>query len=139
MQIIKTITKTHIKTPLFSSRVPAGFPSSADDYIDARIDLNKHLIKHPSATFFVRVKGSSMNGCGITGGDLLVVDRSLNAINNSIIVAFLDGEFTLKRVRKSRKHLYLIPENSNYKPIKITDQSNFEVWGVVTHVIKQVK
>ena len=128
-----------IKTPLFVSTVPAGFPSSAEDYVDKRIDLNEELIKHPAATFFVRVKGYSMIGCSITDGDLLVVDRSLNIQNNSIIIAYLNGEFTVKRVKKAHNCLYLLPENKHFEPIRISDKSDFEVWGVVTHVIKQVR
>jgi len=126
------------KLPLFISRIPAGFPSPADDYIDKNLDLNESLIKHPAATFFVRVEGDSMVDAGIYSGDILIVDRALETINNKIIVAILDGEFTVKQIRKIKNELYLLPENSNFDPIKITEEMNFEVWGVVTYVIHSV-
>ena len=91
---------TRYKLPVFLGRLPAGFPSPADDYIEGKLDLNRHLIKHPAATFFVRVSGDSMTGAGIHSGDLLVVDRSLEAIDGNVIVAALDGDLTVKRFRK---------------------------------------
>jgi DNA polymerase V len=126
---------THYKLPVFLGRLPAGFPSPADDYIEGKLDLNRHLIKHPAATFFVRVSGDSMTGAGIHSGDLLVVDRSLEAIDGNVIVAALDGDLTVKRFRKRNGALSLLPENRNYQPIEITQQQTFEIWGVVTSVI----
>jgi len=140
-----TITQIHPykhgakrKLPLYSSTVPAGFPSPADDFLDKYLDLNEHLIKHPAATFFVRVAGNSMIHAGIHSGDILIVDRAEEPKNNSIIVALLDREFTVKRIRKSKNELYLIPENGKFKPIKVTDKMDFEVWGVVRYVIHEV-
>ncbi len=122
--------------PLYSSSVQAGFPSAADDYLDGKIDLNEHLIKHPAATFFVKVKGDSMIGAGIYSGDMLIVDRSQAPRNNSIVVAILNGEFTVKRLRKKEGKIFLIAENPNYKPIEIASNMDFEVWGVVLHTIR---
>ncbi len=126
---------TRYTLPVFLGRLPAGFPSPADDYIEGKLDLNRHLIKHPAATFFVRVSGDSMTGAGIHSGDLLVVDRSLEAIDGNVIVAALDGDLTVKRFRKRNGALSLLPENLNYQPIEITQQQTFEIWGVVTSVI----
>jgi len=125
------------KVPAYSG-VAAGFPSPADDFIEDKLDLNEKLIKHPAATFFVRVAGHSMIKAGIYSGDLLIVDRSLEAISGNIVVAVLNGDFTVKRFSKRGKRLFLVPENSNYNPIEITDESNFQVWGVVTNVIRNV-
>ena len=126
---------TRYKLPVFLGRLPAGFPSPADDYLEGKLDLNRHLIKHPAATFFVRVSGDSMTGAGIHSGDLLVVDRSLEAIDGNVIVAALDGDLTVKRLCKRNGALSLLPENRNYQPIEITEQQTFEIWGVVTSVI----
>ena len=126
------------RLPLFLSRVRSGFPSPADDYIEKKLDLNEHLIDHPSATFFVKVKGDSMINAGIFSGDMLIVDRSKEATNNKIIVAVVNGEFTVKRLRKHFDKVTLMPENPNYRPIEITDTTDFEVWGVVVHVIHSV-
>ncbi len=124
--------------PLFCTRIAAGFPSPADDYIENSIDLNELLIKHPAATFFVRVAGDSMTGAGINSGDTLIVDRSVTAVYGSIIVAVLNGEFTVKRLVRLGNTTLLSPENPAYKPIEITTGSEFEVWGVVMHVIHTV-
>ncbi len=124
--------------PLYLSKVRAGFPSPADDYIDQKLDLNDFLIKRPASTFFVKVKGDSMINAGIASGDILIVDRSRDPGNNKIIVAILDGEFTVKRVRKVRDRLYLLAENPDYEPIEITEDRDFEAWGVVLHVIHSV-
>lgn len=124
--------------PLFCTRISAGFPSPADDYIENSIDLNELLIKHPAATFFVRVAGDSMTGAGINSGDTLIVDRSVTAVYGSIIVAVLNGEFTVKRLVRCGNITLLSPENPAYKPIEITAGSEFEVWGVVMHVIHTV-
>lgn len=126
---------TRYKLPVFLGRLPAGFPSPADDYIEGKLDLNRHLIKHPAATFFVRVSGDSMIEAGIHTGDLLVVDRSLEAVDGNVIVAALDGELTVKRLHKRGKTVRLLPANKNYQPIDITEQQSFEIWGVVTNVI----
>ena len=124
--------------PLYSN-IYAGFPSPAEDHMDLSLDLNEFLIKHPAATFYVYAKGDSMINAGIYDGDLLIVDRSLNAELKSIVIAVIDGEFTVKRVNRINNTLYLIPDNSLYKPIKITKEMNFEIWGVVTHTIHKPK
>ena len=126
---------TRYKLPVFLGRLPAGFPSPADDYLEGKLDLNRHLIKHPAATFFVRVTGDSMIGAGIHSGDLLVVDRSLEPADKHVVVAVLDGELTVKRLFKQHGVLRLLPENLNYQPIEITVQQSIEIWGVVTNVI----
>lgn len=126
---------TRYALPIFLGRLPAGFPSPADDYLEGKLDLNRHLIKHPAATFFVRVTGDSMIGAGIHSGDLLVVDRSLEPADRNVVVAVLDGELTVKRLFKQNEVLRLLPENLNYQPIEITPQQTIEIWGVVTSVI----
>ncbi len=126
---------TRYALPVFLGRLAAGFPSPADDYIEGRLDLNRHLIKHPAATFFVRVSGDSMIDAGIHHGDLLVVDRSLDAVDGNVIVAALDGELTVKRLFKQGEILRLLPANSDYQPIEILSQQTFEIFGVVTNVI----
>ena len=126
---------TRYALPIFLGRLPAGFPSPADDYLEGKLDLNRHLIKHPAATFFVRVTGDSMIGAGIHSGDLLVVDRSLEPADKHVVVAVLDGELTVKRLFKQNGVLRLLSENLNYQPIEITSQQTIEIWGVVTSVI----
>lgn len=126
---------TRYKLPVFLGRLPAGFPSPADDYIEGKLDLNRHLIKHPAATFFVRVTGDSMLEAGIHSGDILIVDRSLEAVDGNVIVAALDGELTVKHLSKRDNVLRLLPANKNYQPIEIQAHQSFEIWGVVTNVI----
>lgn len=121
--------------PLFAARIPAGFPSPADDYIDQGLDLNELLIRHPAATFFVRVSGDSMTGAGIHSGDVLVVDRAETARDRSVIIAALNGELTVKRFIRGNGRAYLVSENPGYAPLEVTGDADFEVWGVVVHVI----
>ncbi len=123
---------------MYLSRVPAGFPSPADDFLDHALDLNEFLVKRPSSTFFVRVKGDSMTGSGIFSGDVLIVDRSLEAKDQSVVVALLNGEFTVKRMVKRLGKIFLMPENPRYPAVEITASMEFEVWGVVKHVIHSV-
>lgn len=129
---------TKIEIPLFVDTISAGFPSPADDYIEEKLDLNKHLIKHPEATFYVKVKGSSMINIGIYENDILIVDRSIQPINNSIVIGVVNGEFTVKRINKSEDKFYLIPENDNFPPIEITETMDFKIWGVVTNAIHKL-
>ena len=124
--------------PFIDTMVSAGFPSPADDYIEGKLDLNEHLIKHPTATFFVRAAGESMTKVGIHHGDILIVDRSLEAKHGKIIIAAVDGELTVKRLNKSPKGTYLMPENDKYKPIEITDINDVVIWGVVTNVLHEL-
>ena len=129
---------TAISCPIYMSTVEAGFPSPADDYIEGSLDLNRHLVKHPAATFFVRVSGDSMINAGIHPDDILIVDRSLEATDKKIVIAVLDGELTVKRLRYRHSQIFLEPENEDYRPICITEDNAFEIWGVVTNVIHKV-
>ena len=124
--------------PFYQSNVPAGFPSPAEDFMDLDLNLQAYLVQHPSATFCVRVTGDSMQNAGIFSGDVMVVDRALEPKNNTIVLAVLDGEFTVKRIQKKGNHLFLKPENQTFKPIEITEEMDFKVWGVVTHIIHKV-
>lgn len=130
--------KKKLKLPLYSSKVSAGFPSPADDFIEKTLDLNDLLIKHPQATFFVRVLGNSMINANIRDGDILVVDKALEPKEGDIVIANVDGEFVLKRIRKKDGKLYLFPENSDFNPIEIKDGMECEIWGVVTYVIHKI-
>jgi DNA polymerase V len=121
--------------PLFLASVSAGFPSPAEDYIEGRLDLNRYLIKHPAATFFVRVAGDSMIGAGIHPGDILVVDRALEPQDSNVVIAVVDGELTVKRISRRGVKLFLVPDNQAYEPLEILEEMEFEVWGVVTSVI----
>lgn len=138
LTIIQPDFSTSIERPLFLSKVPAGFPSPADDYLEGKLDLNEHLIKHKAATFFVRVTGDSMLGAGIHDGDLLIVDRALEAQDKSVVVAVVNGEFTVKRIKKEHGRVWLMPENKNYQPLEMQEGSELEVWGVVTNVIHKL-
>ena len=138
MTISKCIPKeasVPLPLPLFTEAVQAGFPSPAEDYLDKTLDLNELLISHPAATFFVRVAGDSMQGAGIFSGDTLVVDRSLEATDNKIVVAIVGGEFTVKRLRLKEGRISLVPENQSYPILEVKEGSDFQVWGVVTYVI----
>jgi DNA polymerase V len=126
---------TKYRQSLFEAKVPAGFPSPAADYEEDKLDLNRYLIKNPAATFFVRVTGYSMMGAGIYSGDLLVVDRSLEPRDKSVVIAVIDGELTVKRIRIGKKKITLEPENENYSVQQITEDTDFQVLGVVNKVI----
>ena len=119
--------------------VRAGFPSPAQDYTTEAIDLNKELVRHPSTTFYARCVGDSMRDSGIDDGDLLIIDKSLEPQEGDVAVAFVDGDFTLKRIHVDQEHncLMLMPSNPNYQPIKITEDNHFIIWGVVTYNIKK--
>ena len=135
LELYTSDTSTTLNMPYFENGVSAGFPSPAEDHMHSKIDLNNLLIENPSATYYVRVNGDSMLGAGILSGDLLIVDRSIEVTNNCIVVAHLDGEFTVKRIKKIKKKIFLQAENNNYKPIEITKEMDFELFGVVTHAI----
>jgi len=124
-----------LRLPLFMERVSCGFPSPAQDYIEAGIDLNKLVIQHPSATYFVRVSGDSMIDAGISHGDLLVVDRALSAIHGDIVIAAVAGEFTVKELR-TQPYLHLMPHNASYAPIRFHSEEEVEIFGVVTYTLK---
>lgn len=118
--------------------VKAGFPSPAEDFAEPVLDLNSYVIKNPASTFYARIDGDSMSGAGISDGDIVVVDKSLEPADGVIAVCFIDGEFTLKRIRAGSDCLWLMPENAAYKPIRVTAENHFTVWGIVTYVIKKV-
>lgn len=118
--------------------ISAGFPSPADDFKEIRISLDKELVKNKDATFYARVNGDSMIGAGLDDGDLLVIDRSLNVESGKIAVCFIDGEFTVKRIKRERKKIYLLPENKKYKPIELKQENELIIWGIVEYVIKKV-
>lgn len=134
---VTNIQKNRYVLPLSQSFVKAGFPSPAQDFIEDRINIFNKIVKHPISTFLVRAKGDSMEGKGIQDGDILVVDKSLLANNNSIVIAYIDGEFTVKRFFKDNNRVYLYPANDSYKPIEITKQNDFQIWGVVTYVLHE--
>jgi DNA polymerase V len=132
-------TSSELALPMIEGGIAAGFPSPAQDYIDLKIDLNKELIANPSSTFYGRVKGSSMQDAGIVDGDILVIDKSLEPQDGDTAVCFIDGEFTLKYIKIEPNAVFLIPANSNFKPIRVTEENNFCIWGVVTYSIKNHK
>ena len=117
--------------------VSAGFPSPASDFEESRISIEKVVVKNKESTFYARVSGESMKNAGLDDGDILVIDRSEELKNNKIAVCYLNGEFTVKRVKIEKDHIYLVPENDKYEPIKVTDENEFIVWGIVTYVIKK--
>ena len=133
------LISSSVQLPLSSDKVNAGFPSPAENYVEGKLDLNQLLIKNPPATFLVKVSGDSMTGAGIYPNDILVVDRSLEVKSKDIVIAVIDREFTVKRLIKDEDSITLIPANSKYKPIIISDTMDFEVWGVVTNVIHSVR
>lgn len=135
-QIRKSVPFT---LPGYDNSIPAGFPSPATDYIEDRIDLNQLLIKTPSATFFVKVEGESMIEAFIPPKALLVVDKSLSAATGDIVVAVVNGEFTVKRLLITHAGTFLSPANHKYRPLKINEEMNFQVWGVVTRIITDPK
>ena len=118
--------------------ISAGFPSPADDYKETRISLDKELVKNKEATFYARVDGDSMIGAGLEDGDLLIIDRSVNPENGKIAVCLIDGDFTVKRIKKEKERVYLIPENNKYKAIEIKEENELIIWGIVIYVIKKL-
>jgi len=130
--------ESEIQIPYISEGVSAGFPSPAADFMETNIDLNKELSENPLATFYIKVKGNSMIDAGINDKDVLVVDRSLEPQNNKIAICCIDGEFTVKRIQVEKDCLYLMPENPSYEPIKVTEENQLIIWGMVTYVIKKV-
>jgi DNA polymerase V len=122
--------------PLFMTAVSAGFPSPAEDYVEGRLDLNRHLIRHPVATFYVRVSGDSMIDAGIHPGSILIVDRAVEADDGDIVIARINDELCVKRLRIQDGRVWLIPENELYQPIEVIDGMDFEVWGRVMHSIR---
>ena len=131
-------TTSVLQLPIVKEGISAGFPSPAEDFLDSSIDLNKELIKNPSSTFYGRVKGNSMQDAGVVNGDLLIIDRSIRPANGKIAVCYLDGEFTIKRIKIEDNCIWLVPANSDFNPIKVTADNEFLIWGIVLHVIKSL-
>ena len=138
LDIFVSDNASQLELPIIQEGINAGFPSPAMDFEQAKIDLNRYLIKRPASTFFAKVKGNSMEGAGIYEGNLLIIDKSIEPKTEQIAVCFLDGEFTVKRIRIEKDCIWLVPENEAYQAIKVTQDNNFIIWGIVTHIIRQV-
>ena len=138
-EIYKAHRGPSLSLELYSNPVSAGFPSPAEDHMDITLDLNEYLIKHPAATFYIYAKGDSMRDAGIYDGDVMIVDRSLNPGSKDVVIAVINGEFTVKRIYKNNNKTYLNPENKDYKSTLITEDMDFQIWGVVTHAIHSFK
>jgi DNA polymerase V len=136
MDFFSAETELKLSIPIIEGGISAGFPSPAEDFLDLSIDLNKELIKNPSSTFYARVKGQSMQDMGIDSGDLVIIDKSMEPENGKIAVCFIDGEFTMKRIKTGKDCCWLVPANKKYQPIKVTEDNDFVIWGIVVHVIK---
>lgn len=128
----------HRKQPVYGAKVQAGFPSPADDHVMTGLDIRQYLVKHPAATFFVRVSGDSMIGAGIHDGDLLVVDKSLEPVHGRVVIAAVEGDLTVKRLVQEKGKVLLMPENADFSPLDITANEDVTIWGVVTNVIHAV-
>ena len=137
LELYSSDTSTTLPLPYAEDGIRAGFPSPAQDYMELSIDLNKELVPHPSSTFYGRVKGDSMKDEGIEEGDILVIDKSLELMNDDLAVCFVDGEFTLKRVRVEAETVWLVPSNKAYPEIPITTDNDFIIWGIVTYTNKK--
>ena len=135
LQIYASDLETKLNLPLIEGGISAGFPSPAQDYIDLKIDLNKELVTNPLNTFYGRVSGTSMCDAGIKDGDILIIDKSIEPKDGDIVICFIDGEFLLKYIKIELNAIYLVPANKNFKPIKVTDENNFYIWGIVTYSI----
>ncbi len=138
VEIFSSDTNQKCELPFAQSGISAGFPSPADDYLEPTLDLNKELVKNPDATFYGRVRGTSMQDLNIEDGDLLVIDKSLEAKDGVVAVCVVDGEFTIKKVSVKRDKVLLVPANTKFKTIEVTEENSFVVWGIVTYVIKKV-
>lgn len=139
IEVFRADTENHMKLPFADGGIYAGFPSPAQDYMDIALDLNEVLIKHPSATFFGRVKGNSLQDAGVDEGDILIIDKSIAASDGDMAVCFVDGDFTLKFIQHDGNGILLIPANRAYEPIRITEENDFQIWGIVTYTIKRRK
>jgi len=134
------MTENELMTvPFFENSVPAGFPSPAEDYMGRRLNIHEYVVHNATASFLVKASGNSMINAGIFDGDIMVVDRSLQADDKSIVIATIDGNFTVKRLIFKNDWPYLYPENPEYEPIKIREEMDFSIWGVVTYVIHKAK
>lgn len=137
LQLHKIDISTSLPLKYADEGIRAGFPSPAQDYLEQAIDLNKELIKHPASTFYGRVIGDSMRDEGIEEGDILIIDKSLELLDDDLAVCFIDGEFTVKRVRLETDAAWLVPSNPDYPLIKVTKDNDFIVWSIVTYTIKK--
>jgi len=135
---IQNVKQGNIRLEFVEEGISAGFPSPADDFKNKRISLDEELIKDVNTTYYARVSGESMIGAGLDNNDLLVIDKSIPAKDGKIAVCYVDGEFTVKRLKITKECVYLMPENDNYKPIKVTQDKQLLIWGIVTYVIKKV-
>ena len=138
IKIFKPNEDSSLNNLFIEDGISAGFPSPAGDFEESRISLEKVVVKNKEATFYAKVSGESMKDAGLDDGDILVIDRSEELKNNKIAVCYLNGEFTVKRVKIEKDHIYLIPENKKYDPIKVTEENEFIVWGIVTYVVKKI-
>ncbi|MCL2072449.1 MAG: translesion error-prone DNA polymerase V autoproteolytic subunit [Marinilabiliaceae bacterium] len=136
--LYRAVTDTEHLLPFVDDGIKAGFPSPAQDYVEQGIDLNKALIKHPESTFLAKVDGNSMTDSWIFDGDIVVIDKSLEVRNGCKVIAFIDGEFTMKNIKIENEVLSLVPDNPDYPTITITPDRQFLIWGVVTHVIHKL-
>ena len=136
LTILSADLSSHEELPVVGATVKAGFPSPADDFLEQPLDLNRALIHNAASTFFVRVEGDSMSGSGIDDGDLLIVDRAVEPSEGKIAICFVDGEFTVKRLDRDGRDWLLLPANPKYHPIRLTQEDELTIWGVVTYVIK---
>jgi DNA polymerase V len=136
IELYSANTDSTLDIPVVDGGIKAGFPSPAQDFLDLSIDLNKELVKNPTSTFYGRVSGDSMQDVGISDGDLLVIDKSLEPRDGKIAVCYIDGEFTVKSIKVERNGVLLMPANDKYSPIRVTEDNDFIVWGIVIHVIK---
>lgn len=127
-----------LELPYIEGGIKAGFPSPATDFEGSTLSMDKMLVKNPLATFYAKADGNSMMGAGIDDGDIMVIDRSLEPRDGKIAVCFIDGEFTVKRIKINKDGLYLMPENKAFQPIKVTEDNKVIVWGIVTYVVKEV-
>jgi len=136
--IVHCESSSYLSRPLLGNNISAGFPSPAQDYIEDTLDLNNYLIAHPSATYFVKVEGYSMVHAGIYPDDILIVDRAVEATHKKVVIAIVDGELTVKRLFKKNGKWFLTPENPEFKPLEITRDINFNIWGVVIYSIHKM-
>lgn len=137
LEIFRAETNVCLALPIADEGIKAGFPSPAQDFMDMAIDLNRELVRHPASTFYGRVRGSSMIDAGIHDGDILIIDKSLDPRNGDMAVCFIDGEFTIKYIRIEKQAVWLVPANEEYEPIKVTEENDFLIWGIVTYSIKK--
>lgn len=138
LQLFATANRSGPKLPLSGAPICAGFPSPAEEYLEATLDLSQVVLKNPSSTFFGRVKGRSMRDAGVDSGDLLVIDKSLPYRQGALAVCFINGEFTLKRIKLKGEETWLVPANSEFEPIVLRAEDEFAVWGIVTYILKKV-